>query len=184
MAKYAGISSDAVAAKTGRGWDEWLALLDRIGARQMPHKDIATMLHEKYGVPAWWSQMVTVGYEQARGLRSENEKADGFSASVSKTFAAPLARLFQLWSDEGTRATWLGAAPMEVRKETANRSMRISWKEPDGSQTRVDVNFYEKGEAKCQVALQHEKLPGPAAVDEKKEFWKAAFARLEEMARR
>lgn len=183
MAKYAGISSEAVEAKTGRGWDEWLALLDRIGAREMPHKDIATMLHEKYGVPGWWCQMVTVGYEQARGLRSEHEKADGFSASVSRTLAAPLARVFELWSDETRRAQWLGAAPMEVRKETLNRSMRISWREADGTQTRVDVNFYEKGESKCQVALEHDKLPGSAAVDGKKEFWKAAFARLEEMAK-
>ncbi len=39
-------------------------LLDRTGAKEMAHRDIATLLHEKYGVPEWWAQMVTVGYEQ------------------------------------------------------------------------------------------------------------------------
>jgi hypothetical protein len=182
MPKYGGVSNDAVSAKTGRGWDEWFTLLDRTGAKEMPHRDIATLLREKYGVPEWWSQMVTVGYEQARGLRAVHEKEGGFSASVSKTFAAPVSRIFTLWSDEEKRTQWLGSPPLEVRKETLNRSMRISWNEADGSKTRVDVYFYEKGPEKCQVALQHEHLPGPAAVDEKKGYWKAAFAKLESMA--
>lgn len=181
MAKYAGVSSEAVAAKTGRGWDEWFQQLDRIGAQEMEHKNIAILLREKFAVPDWWCQMITVAYEQARGMRSAYQKEGGFSASVSKTFGVPVGRIFELWSEPAERQRWLGDAPMEVRKETVNRSMRIAWREPDGIRTRVDVNFYDKGPGKCQVALQHEQLPGPMSVDEKKGYWKAAFSRLEEM---
>src|ERR1700752_4374658 len=67
--RYAGVGSDAVLRATGKAWDEWLKLLDRAGAKKMPHKDIALMLSRQFKVPDWWSQMVTVGYEQARGLR-------------------------------------------------------------------------------------------------------------------
>ena len=44
-------------------------LLDKDGCKKMPHKQIAEIVHEKYGVGPWWCQMVTVGYEQSRGLR-------------------------------------------------------------------------------------------------------------------
>src|SRR5436190_22306263 len=79
--RYAGVGSDAVLRATGKAWDEWLRVLDRAGAKSMGHKEIALMLSRKFSVPDWWSQMVTVGYEQARGLRKLYEKADGYSAS-------------------------------------------------------------------------------------------------------
>ena len=76
---YAGISADAVRAKTGKGWAEWFAVLDQAGAAKWPHKEIASFLHEQE-CGDWWSQMVAVGYEQARGLRVKHQTADGFTA--------------------------------------------------------------------------------------------------------
>ena len=46
---------------------------------------MAELLHEKYSVPGWWSQMVTVGYEQARGLRVKHQKKSGFEISATRT---------------------------------------------------------------------------------------------------
>lgn len=57
--KAAGISSKAVEAKTGRGWDEWFTLLEAAGAREMKHQAIANYLHETHGLDGWWAQMVT-----------------------------------------------------------------------------------------------------------------------------
>lgn len=67
--RLAGVRTEAVLKATGRAWDEWLRVLDRAGARRMPHQEIAALLARKFAVPGWWCQMVTVGYEQARGLR-------------------------------------------------------------------------------------------------------------------
>src|SRR5690348_2978016 len=92
--RLAGVGTAAVLRATGRPWSEWLSVLDRAGAGAMAHKDIARLLSRKYGVPDWWSQMVTVGYEQARGLRAAGERADGFAASASRTVQADLARLY------------------------------------------------------------------------------------------
>lgn len=63
-------SSAAVKIKTGKGWNEWLAILDREQAARLGHTAIAELLNRKYGVPGWWSQTVTVGYEQAGRTRS------------------------------------------------------------------------------------------------------------------
>src|SRR4051812_24972888 len=96
--RYAGVGSDAVLRATGKAWDEWLKVLDRAGAKSMAHKEIALMLSRKFSVPDWWSQMVTVGYEQARGLRKLYEKADGYSATATKTFGAAVDRVYGAWN--------------------------------------------------------------------------------------
>jgi hypothetical protein len=173
--RLAGVGSEAVARATGRAWDEWLKVLDRAGAKKMPHKDIALMLSRQFAVPSWWSQMVTVGYEQARGLRAVNQKADGFAANASKTLGIPVARLFDAWSDPKARAHWLLDAPVEVRRATDGKSMRMSWTLGGSS---VDVGFYAKGAGKSQVAVSHSKLKSAAAVVKQKAFWGEALDRL------
>jgi hypothetical protein len=160
---------------TGRAWEEWLKVLDRAGARSMPHKEIALMLSRKFAVPDWWSQMLTVGYEQARGLREVHQKADGFSASASKTVGTQLSRLYSAWCDPAIRARWLPDAPIEVSRSTDGKSMRMRWTK-GGS--RVDVGFYAKGADKSMVAIEHGKLADSATAARQKAFWSAALERM------
>jgi len=165
--KYGGIGSAAVRKATGRTWAEWLALLDQAGARKMPHREIAQLLHTRHRVPEWWAQMVAVGYEQARGLRVKHQKADGFEISVTKTMGAPVDRAFAAWKDAVLREKWLPRTPLTVRKATPHKSIRILW--PDG--TSLSVNFWPKGPLKCQVVPQHGRLSTPEAADRMKAYW-------------
>ena len=173
--RLAGVGSEAVLRATGRAWDEWLAVLDRAGAKVMAHKDIALLLSRKFQVPDWWSQMVTVGYEQARGLRLVNQNDSGFAANSSKTVAIALARLYDAWSDPRVRARWLINAPVEVRRATDGKSIRLAWTVGGSS---VEVSFYPKGADKSQVQVQHGKLESAAAVMRQKAFWGEALGRL------
>lgn len=173
--RLAGVGSEAVMRATGRAWDEWLKVLDRAGAKAMPHKEIALMLSRKFAVPDWWSQMVTVGYEQARGLRAVNQKADGFAASASKTVSAAVDRLYNAWNDPALRSRWLADAPVEVRRSTDGKSMRMTWTVGDSS---VNVGFFSKGAGKSTVQVEHAKLKSAADVMKQKEFWKDALDRL------
>jgi hypothetical protein len=61
------------------------------------------------------------------------------------------------------RAAWLPDPGFQVTKATPNRSLRAIW--VDGA-SRLDVDFYVKGEAKSQVSLQHGKLPSAEAAAE------------------
>src|SRR5687768_4451894 len=141
---YAGIKSDAVRAKTGKGWADWFALLDKAGAAKWPHKEIASFLHDQE-CGDWWSQTVAVGYEQARGLRVKHQTADGFTAGASKTVAAPIATLYRAWTDAKVRAKWLpDAAGVTIRTATESKSLRMVW--VDGTST-VAVMFYLAGAA-------------------------------------
>ena len=140
VTEAAGISSDAVHAKTGKTWSEWIALLDRGGAADWPHKEIATHLSEQHGCPSWWCQMITVGYEQVKGRLVKNQRCAGdFSTSVSKTIAVPIAVLFASWNDPKKLAKWLpDGVNMTIRRATANKSKRITW--IDGA-TNIEVSF-------------------------------------------
>jgi len=83
-----GVGDDAVREATGRDRAEWFALLDQAGAATWKHKDIASWLVAEQGVDAWWAQGITVGFEQARGIRRPGQRQDGtFEASVSRTVA-------------------------------------------------------------------------------------------------
>lgn len=173
------IGSEAVRRATGRGWEEWFGVLDAAGAHRMAHKDIAALLHGKHGVTEWWCQMVTVGYERARGLRVKHQTPRGYQISASRTMAVSDAKAFSAWSDERLRAYWL-PEPITVRKATPNKSVRATW----GDGTNVDVGILRKGAEKCQVAVQHDRLGSAAAAAKMKAFWAERLLRLEALAAR
>jgi uncharacterized protein YndB with AHSA1/START domain len=176
--KINGIGDAAVESKTGKNWAEWLAVLDRAGAAKMSHKEIAAYLSSKQKCPSWWCQMVAVGYEQERGLRDKHQKPGGYSASASKVVGAPVNRLYAAWSDESIRGRWLPKARLQIRKATPNKSLRIAW---DDGKTSVSVLFHAKGDAKSQVALEHDKLPESDDVERMKAHWKKALQKLADL---
>ncbi|MBI3410912.1 MAG: DUF4287 domain-containing protein [Planctomycetes bacterium] len=179
--KAAGIGDDAVLKATGKTWAEWMAILDEDGCRKMNHKEIVAHLSDKHGVGSWWRQMVTVGYEQARGLRQKHEVVGGFQVSRSKTIAVPVAKVFGAWKDKARRGRWLDDADITIRTAIDNRSLRITW--VDGK-TTLEVMFYPKGPAKTQVSVQHSRLKNEKEAERKKAYWEKQLARLQELLER
>ena len=167
-ATLAGRSDAILKEKTGCTWDRWVKALDYAQAYTWTHGEIAKHVAEKYKVPGWWAQAVTVGYERIKGLRAVGQRRDGsFEASKSRTFAVPLVRLYRAFHDARTRAEWLPGVDLTVRTATRGKSMRITW--PD--RTSVVVGFDARGAAKSQVAIQHGKLADRAAAARMKEYW-------------
>ena len=174
------VSDAAVRKATGRDWRAWVARLNRAGAADLTHKQIADHLGTCEGLDFWWAQMVTVGYEQAMGRRARHEKPDGFSVSGSKTIAAPVEQAYAAFATARGRGRWLDA-DLAVRKATPSKSVRITWNAGTGVRgeagTSVDVNLYERaagkdGLPKCSVQVQHNKLPDAKAADAVKAWWK------------
>jgi hypothetical protein len=170
------MSDAAVKAKTGKTWRQWFTLLDRAGGRAMTHKEIVAWLVKNHAVRPWWQQMVTVTYEQARGLREKHQTAGGYQVSCSKTFNESVGRLFRAWKEPEIRERWLEDPGFELRKATKDKSMRITW--VDGK-TSVELNFYVKGNTKTQVVVQHSKLGSGQAAQRMKAYWAKQFVRLQ-----
>lgn len=175
---YARVSDVSVLKATGKNWEEWLGVLDKFDVKKHGHAAAAEFLSEKKKVKPWWSQMVVVGYEQARGLRKEHETAKGFSASASKTFAADYARVWKYWLTDALRARWIGAGS-EIKAGATGRSMTM--KSKDGK--KVSVWFVDKagksGAAKCLVSVQQLGLRDEAEVQDVKTIWKGLLGKLE-----
>ncbi len=177
-ARLAGMANATIAAKTGRTWEEWTRTLDRAGAQQWPHRDIAKHVQEKYQVPGWWTQTVTVGYERIKGLRVIGQRRDGgYEANKSKVFAVPLSRLYRAFHDARTRRRWLSGVKLTVRTAIPEKSMRVTW--PDG--TSVQLYFLATGTAKSQLAVQHAGLADKASADRMKAWWAERLGALVEM---
>lgn len=177
-AKLAGLSDATLKAKTGCTWERWVWALDRVKAYEWPHREIADYVHEKYKVPGWWTQTVTVGYERIKALRAIGQRrGGGFEATKSKVFPVPLTRLYRGFSDARTRGRWLGGVDLKVRTAKRDKTMRISW--PDG--TSVELYFTGKGAGKSQVSVQHRKLPDKATATKLKAFWADRLASLTEI---
>ena len=171
-------SDEAVKASTGKVWAEWFRILDKAGAKKMPHHEIAAFLRDKQGVGPWWGQMVAVAYERERGLRQQFQKCDGeFSASSSRTLPVPLAKIYAAWTDEKLRAKWLPDAPMKITSATPGKYVRAKW----NGDTRLAVGFYARGAQKAQVAVDHGKLANSEECAKMKSFWFAALNRLQNL---
>jgi hypothetical protein len=179
--QLAGMKDATIKAKTGCDWERWVWVLDHAGAPDWSHRAIADHVRRVYKTPMWWTQAVTVGYERIKGLRAVGQRRNGqYEAGKSKTLAAPTARVYRAFRDARTRRKWLGAVDLTVRTAIPNKSMRITW--PDG--TNVEWYFVSKGEAKCQVAVQHGKLPDREAADRMKTWWAERLGELDRLLSR
>lgn len=184
-----GMSDAAMRRRTGRGWTDWLSLIDAWGGTRRTHPEIASWLSEVHGVDGWSAQSVTVGYERARGMRAMGQLVDGFSATASKTVGVKLDTLYEAVADGRRRARWLPGAPLTVRTATPNKSVRGAWNDElvaapakgtvKGS--RVEIGFIAKGEGKSQIGVGHSRLKDAAAADAMKGYWRERLATLKQM---
>jgi len=169
------IGEDKVKAATGRGWMGWFVILNNMKATELPHKEVAQRLKEKHGAPSWWSQMIAVEYERARGGRKKNERAGGtFAVNVTKVMPVSLAKLFAAATSEKTRKNWFPAGAFEETSKTDNKYWRGKWK----TGRKLEFGFYAKGEGKASITLEIRQIPSEADLEKERAAWKKAVEKL------
>ena len=168
---------------TNRSWDDWLTFMDSIDAKSLDHKGIALKVFDELdgtGIEplGWWTQAVTVAYEQHIGRRIPGQRPDGtFQMSVSKSTRLGIRELMDAWvafAPEDTFVTGLFTGEVKV----SGTDRRITWraKAADGSQIIVTSEPKKNGTASI-VATQLG-LRTPEQNDEARENWTAAVARF------
>jgi uncharacterized protein YndB with AHSA1/START domain len=160
----------SIRERTGRGWEEWFDLLDAWGAPERTHREIAIWVAEQQGIVplAWNAQAVAHSYELARGLRAVGEHHDGYRASITRTVAVPVERLFDAFVDPAQRERWFDG-DLHERTATEPRSARFDWGEGD---SRVHVTFAPKGDGRSTATVSHERLADAAEAEGMKAFWR------------
>jgi len=183
-AASAEISDGAVAKATGKDWKHWLAVLDRFDVKSNGHTAGAAHLHSSHCCSGWWSQMIVVQYERARGLRVKHQKSDGFSVSVSRVIGAPVENAYAAVTDTDARRVWLVRVALIARKATPLKYARFSFVSGAGltgyagTPTGLEINFYAKDASRCRVTIQHNGLRTEKDAARMKAFWSKAADRL------
>lgn len=173
-----GMTDEAMERGSGKPLAAWLEILDAWGALDRKHPEIARWLVSEHGIPGWWAQSVTVGYEKARGMRAVAPSPGGFSLTVSRTIAAPPTRVTDAFTDEPLRQRWLPDAPISVRTARPGRSARFDWSDPP---SRIAFNLAEKGDGRTQISLIHERLPDADAAERMKQLWRTGLSSLKQV---
>ncbi|MFI7220654.1 hypothetical protein [Micromonospora maritima] len=176
------ISDALLRERTGQDWAGWFDRLDAWGAVDRTHTETARWLVDTHGIPGWWAQTVTVGYEQARGLRAPGQRrGGGFEAGGSRTVAVPVETLFHAFVDEPARRRWLPDVEVRVRTATAPKTFRADWA---GGPSRIVVGLTPLGPAKSRVAVLHEKLADAGEAERFKAYWRERLATLKALLER
>jgi hypothetical protein len=162
------ISDDSVKKSTGKVWKDWFSLLNKAGAKKMEHKDIAQLLYKKYDLSGWWSQMVTVQYEQEIKGRKKHEKKDGYQISKSITLSDSATKIFSAINSPIRRIKWLKDPGITITKSTKNKSIRGKW---ISKKTGIEFQFYPKDENKTQLVVQQSKIESAKEAERLKAYW-------------
>ena len=167
---------------TNRTWDEWLRFMDAIDARELDHKEIALRVYETLDGTVeqvgWWTQAVTVAYEQYIGRRLPGQRPDGtFQTSVSRSTTLGMAELMEAWEGFAARdETVRGIVVGDLRVSGTER--RITWRTKAVDGSSVVVTSEPKRNGTASIVATQIGLPTLEANDDARERWSAVVGRF------
>jgi hypothetical protein len=162
------ISDESVKESTGKVWKEWMSLLNKAGGKRMEHKEMAKLLSRKYKLTPWWSQMVTVQYEQDVKGRKKHESTEGFQVSKSITLSFPISKIYNTINSPLKRIVWFKDPSITITKSVKDKSIRGKWVD---KKTNIEFQFYLKNANKTQLVVQHSKIISAEKAEIMKKYW-------------
>lgn len=161
------MSDEAVREATGRGWDDWCDVIDAWPGHANGHTAVAAHVREHHGVPGWWAQTVTVGWERITGRRLPYQRPDGtFTAGKSRTVRVDAADLRAMLLDEADRADLFPGQQTALRSRATTKDVRLAIG-PGTALFTVDA----QANGRTKVTVSHERLPEYDDVQEWKLYW-------------
>ncbi|MBI3542265.1 MAG: DUF4287 domain-containing protein [Deltaproteobacteria bacterium] len=195
--KIGRVTSRSVLKCTGRGWDEWIRILDEAGARGLTHKEIVALLRKRYKLGPWWEQGVTHGYEVHIERRVDGQDAKGkYSTAATRTFPIDVKAAWKLLVSPAGLAAWLkplapfevkpgasyevrGGVFGEVRTMKPGKFARLAWQETEWpAATIVYALVVARPKGKSVVVLQHLGLHDGKLHARMRAHWKSALEDL------
>ena len=167
------VADKAVRDATGRGWDEWVAVIDSGPGREAKHPDIAAWLAATHEVSPWWSQGITVGYERITGARLPGQMPDGtFTVSRSRTLTMRPDELRALVEEDDTRQALFTSMVATRLSREGVKSPRFSLTDAESGDVcgELLVGFYPASSG-VKFTISHSKIPSFGATDAWKAFW-------------
>lgn len=169
--------TDAVIREnTGRGWDEWVALIDAWPGHSDGHGAVAAWVQSEHDIGGWWAQSVTVGWERITGRRLPHQVSDGtFTANRSATVTTDDVALRELLLDADGRSALFPGLDAQLRSRPTSKNVRIGL--DDGV---VEIGIAPRDDGRATVTVSHAKLAASEDVAVWKQFWGDWLAALDD----
>lgn len=165
--------------KTGRDWAGWLAFLDEIGARDMPHGEIAARVLATGDASAWWAQSITVAFEQHIGRRRPGQRSAGtYEVSANRTVAEDIATLFDRAAAHMAASAAFDGVATGPDARTSITPKRSYWRATLADGSTVQLAAEPKGTDRTLLNVTHAKLPAETEVGRWRAFWKSELGKL------
>jgi len=164
---------------TGKNWKEWFTKLKKMGAEEMPHKQIAAMLEKQFGISAWWAQSITVRYEQETGRRIPGETCENtYQTTISKTVIGSVGEIFSRWIDNFSYRASLNGKKLKNEATTSVTKKWHYWRVKLANGSAISINFSQKEKDKILIQVNHDKLLNEEEILAWKNFWKKTLEKF------
>lgn len=186
-----GISSLSVKKTTGKSWKMWVNIIDRKGGGNLSHKEIAKMIYEIYlknhwgpsnssdKTAQWWAQMVTVGYEYAKGRRVLGGTINqGFEIGVQKIIHTNQQKLWKFLNSLKGKSIWLGKNEFELRTKKENERLRLIYKD---STLQISLFCNRNTPDKTNLRFHQEKLKSSEEREKMKRHWSGILNKISQI---
>ncbi|MGD0575430.1 MAG: hypothetical protein ABSB61_08695 [Anaerolineales bacterium] len=120
--------------------------------------------------------MITVTYEQGRGLRQGHETDHGYPISWSRTLALPAFRLFEAGITPRARQLWMPGAKLVLGKTVRRKTIHAKWISRGTSD--LEVRLMTRSRGRAQITVEHSRLTTLSSAARMKEYWAGSLASL------
>ncbi|MBS1713267.1 MAG: SRPBCC domain-containing protein [Armatimonadetes bacterium] len=188
------VTDDACRAATGKTFAEWFAHLDGIDALKKGRRESSQRM-EQPGKDPWWPTTIYVAYEAHHGIKKKDGLAEGFTICCTKNIAAPVDKVYAVWTDPQSFQEMFGDGGRQDAVEGGalscdagcrgtfsrvreNKDLRFSWEHPGcTAPMTVDVQFQDN-KGKCLMNVMTSRIQTRAEADGLRTAWSEALNRL------
>jgi uncharacterized protein YndB with AHSA1/START domain len=197
LRKVGRVSGESVLKGSGKNWDQWVAALDKAGARMWTRTEIVAHLKKKHKLTPWWQQGVAHGYLVATNRRVDGQNAKGtYQITATKSIAADGAKVWKALASKEGIALWLKPlSPVslkagrqfetedgffgEIRTIKPKQRVRLSWMDPEWEKkTVVQIGVVDRPKKNTILYFQHDGLKTARLQAELRARWKNALEAL------
>lgn len=162
---------------TGMAWEQWLKYFEGIGAKDSSHKEIAQKAYDKMSSGqesrGWWSQSVSVAYEQHIGRRKPGQRSDGtYEVTVSKTIDGNMDEAMNYWTNLMSGKKEFAGVSLVDEASTSSTPKWRHWRVNLSDDTKLTVSATDKGEKKSILSVTNAKLKSSSDAERWRQYWR------------
>lgn len=195
--KIGRVTSVSVEKCTGKNWDTWIRILNKAGAKSMPHVEITKLLKKKFKLSVWWQQGVATGFEIHIGRKVEGRDAKGlYSVTATRTFPLEAKALWNYLVSPAGMQEWLrplaqfqlkpgasfeceGEIFGEVRTLKSGVRARLRWQETEWIKPSVlNLHIVARKGGKSILIFNHVGLRDARLRTQMRERWQRVLQHL------